>query len=498
MKANSIELDEASWEGFKNVAKNFTDAARRSVGASVGLNRNALYQFTGELVQNAINDISAAIDSGMVDPSLVDAPTPPKPTAPPTEPGPIPEPGSAPSPSPAPTGGKSTKVAPGNAAVPSDAQKQTTQNINNYVRSVAASLNAETDRAKKIALTKELINFMADRKGYPEWQNAFGTVKAILQRNRAGGNMLRALQNGTRLAEAWQVYFINKLIESVSLTWEDLGLVLLKENKSNKYVIAESKFYKLNVIFESIINEEGEGGKESIASYLLRWLTQYTNSMGNFSNDAQIKALASQVQATWAKDKGKAALQKMAQNIWSKSRAGGAAPSAPAAGGRDAGTGGAETTAPTAPTGGAGGGAAPTAPTGDGTEPTAPTGGAGGGAASEPENVTKGTQALKIINTMVDRSDLPDLEKIVNASLAKVKKMDPDQFRNLIRLFSSGSYDPLKATAPAAPKKNFPLPGGSQPFNSAATVARPSRPTPLPPGSSPTAENRRIVRKAIK
>jgi hypothetical protein len=242
-----------------------------------------------------------------------------------------------------------------------------------------------------------------------------------------------------------------------------------------------STYDKLNAIFESILNEAGEtdaaATKESISAYLLRWLTQYTNRMGNFSKDAQIKALASQVQATWAKDKGKAALQKMAQNIWSKSRAGGAAPSAPTAGGDDTGTGGEEPTAPTAPTGGAAptaptGGAAPTAPT-SGAAPTSPSSGAVRGTASEPESVTKGTQALKIISTMVDRSDLSDLEKIVNASLAKVKKMDPDQFRNLVRLFSSGSYDPLKATAPSSP-------------------------SPLPPGHSPTSENRRTMRRAIK
>jgi len=406
MKANSIELDEASWEGFKNVAKNFTDAARRSVGASVGLNRNALYQFTGELVQNAINDISAAIDSEMVDPNLVDAPPPPKPTAP-TPPAAAPAAPAAPAASPAAT---KPSVAP-TTAPPSRPTIGSTPINPMQVRTMQ----------NKIARDKRVANMPPPSR------------KTVVPDRRTPAQISRMRRAG------------------------------FSEN---------STYDRLNAIFESILNEVGETDaatpKESISSYLLRWLTQYTNTMGNFSNDAQIKALASQVQATWAKDKGKAALQKMAQNIWSKSRAGGAAPSAPTAGGDDTGTGGEEPTAPTAPTGGA----APTAPTG-GAAPTAPTGGAGRGTASEPESVTKGTQALKIINTMIDRSDLPDLEKIVNASLAKIKKMDSDQFRNLVRLFSSGSYDPLKTTAP-------------------------SNPTSLPPGHSPTAENRRIVRRAIK
>jgi hypothetical protein len=72
---------------------------------------------------------------------------------------------------------------------------------------------------------------------------------------------------------------------------------------------------------------------------------------------------------------------------------------------------------------------------------------------------------------MIDTTDSADLEKIINAALGKIKKINPDQFRNMMRLFASGSYDPLKPAAPT---------------------------NPMPPGHSPTSENKRILKRAIK
>lgn len=115
------------------------------------------------------------------------------------------------------------------------------QNLNNYVKGVAAELNKPG--ADKIALTKELINFMADRKGTPEWDNASDSIKVILKRAGLNPNFanaaLQRLQAGQTL-ESMQFMFINSLLESIGLTFADLGLnETVIENSGVKHYIVE-------------------------------------------------------------------------------------------------------------------------------------------------------------------------------------------------------------------------------------------------------------------
>ena len=115
------------------------------------------------------------------------------------------------------------------------------QNLNNYVKGVAAELNKPG--ADKIALTKELINFMADRKGTPEWDNASDSIKVILKRAGLNPNFanaaLQRLQAGQTM-ESMQFMFINSLLESIGLTFADLGLnETVIENSGVKHYIVE-------------------------------------------------------------------------------------------------------------------------------------------------------------------------------------------------------------------------------------------------------------------
>jgi hypothetical protein len=127
----------------------------------------------------------------------------------------------------------------GNAAV---------QNMNNYVKGVAAELNKPG--VDKVALTKELVNFMADRKGTPEWQNATDSVKAVLK--RAGidkgfaNNAWKRIQAGQAF-ESLQIAFINQLLEAVGLTFGDLGLqaTLVESDQSKYYVVEDSNIATL-------------------------------------------------------------------------------------------------------------------------------------------------------------------------------------------------------------------------------------------------------------
>lgn len=319
MKINNKIRYQKMDEGIGDVWAGFKDMARRSVGAAVGQHRGASYHFAGELVQNAMNDLATAIRAGQVDPSAaLPASTPAAPTTPPVTPGNIP-----------PSTPAAKKVAPGNAPAPGVTQRQTSQNINNYVQGLAKTLNAETDRNKKMALVKELVNFMADRKNYPEWQNAVKTAQYIIKKGIPDPNFSNAAINrlnaGQIMTERWQVYFINKLLEATGFTWKDLGLTLLKENKINgKYIIVETRFYKLNTLFESILEQDAPAGSgESISAYILNWIREYTKGMGqDWSQDSQVQAMAKQVQSDYARDKGKAALTKISNYIWSKAKAG--------------------------------------------------------------------------------------------------------------------------------------------------------------------------------
>lgn len=135
------------------------------------------------------------------------------------------------------------------------AQQQTTQNINNYVKQAAQAINQATDKNQKIALTKELVNAMADRQGTPEWNNAVKGVEGIIRRAGTDPNFANAavnnLRSGKTMSEAWRIYFANKLVEAVGLTWKDLGLSVLKEGKN--YYIAETRYHRMNQLFESIM-----------------------------------------------------------------------------------------------------------------------------------------------------------------------------------------------------------------------------------------------------
>jgi hypothetical protein len=338
-------------------------------------------------LSRAYSALTAEIESGRVDPQAAGAtaPAPTTPTTPPATPPPAP---AAPT---APAKPGTAKVAPGNAGAPGAVQKQTNQNINNYVQGVARQLNAEPDRNKKIALTKELINFMADRKDYPEWGNALGTAKAVLQKNQAGGNMVR-------------VYWINKLLESVNLSWKDVGLTLLKEDKKNgRYIIAESKYTKLNNIFESIMLSEAE----SISQFLQRWVPTYMR--GTDMSDPNTQALIKGVEDTYQRDQGQAAMKKLATAAFAATRSG--APS---------------------------GGGAPAPSSGPSDPSTSP-------GASGPQGASTSAGS----NTASTPQSVDSLMSNVKSNLAKLKGMDPAMYAKFIKeLTGTGSSAPAPAPAP--------------------------------------------------
>ena len=291
--------------------------------------------FIKDFVGDAISSLETAIEGGLVDPKLRTAK--PKTAAPVNPAGVKPEPtvpgATAPAAAPAaaaPAAGGLPKTGTHMATGKYKQQQQTTQNLNNYVRGVSQQLSQVTDKAQKIALTKELVNYMADRKDYPEWGNALKTAEFVLKKNAdpnfatAAIQKLRAGQrldlNPAGLKEGWKIYYLNMLIEGAGLTWTDLGLSVLLESTSKKYMIVESRYVKLNNIFESIL-EAGDTGKISISQYLKnQWYPQYMKGVNYAVNQAAIDKGIDAIQATYAKDRGQAALEKLAQVSYAVSK----------------------------------------------------------------------------------------------------------------------------------------------------------------------------------
>lgn len=184
------------------------------------------------------------------------------------------------------------KVSPTAGAVAANnAQKQTIQDINNYVKSISLEINKTTDVNQKASLIKELVNAMADRKGSPEWDNALKGVEGVIKRSGTDptftSTAISDLRTGKIMSEAYQIYFFNKLIESVGLTWQDLGLCVITENK--QYYIAETKFIKLNQLFESIL--EAGSGQRSISQFMLDWFNQYMTGVDWKSSETTVLPL---------------------------------------------------------------------------------------------------------------------------------------------------------------------------------------------------------------
>jgi len=125
---------------------------------------------------------------------------------------------------------------------------QAVQDLNKYVKGVAAQLTKPgTD---KVALTKELVNFMADRKGSTEWENASTSIKAVLKRAgldpKFADVALKKIQAGQTM-ESLQMMFINSLLEELDLTFDDLGLAesVVETEGVKHYIVEDSELVKL-------------------------------------------------------------------------------------------------------------------------------------------------------------------------------------------------------------------------------------------------------------
>lgn len=407
-----------------------------------------------DFVGKALGSLDTAIQGGIVDPNLKDEPKAVSPSEVKPEQGQpgAEEPKTQPSPAdttPSTTAPTGTGLQKSSTAMAKGAYKQqqaTTQSMNDYVKNVSAQLSQVKDKTQKVNLTKELVNFMADRKGYPEWENAIKTAEYVLKKSgdpNFATTAIQKLRQGQRMdlkpggmAEAWQIYYLNKLVEGAGLTWKDLGLSVLAENR--QYRIVESKYLKLNKIFEQIVTEA-----ESIGQYLQKWFRQYMKGVDYSASQQDIDNLINNVQATYAKDKGKAALNKLANTAWalSQSSAGGqgaaAAPKAAGAAQPSAAGGEAPATEPAA------GGAAPE--TSKAAEIQAKASGKPVPAAGDQSQQVKGAAQL------VPQMNNYQLAELIKMSLDRLKKIDQSLYGQVVKSLSSGQAIPTQPPSSTPP-----------------------------------------------
>lgn len=114
--------------------------------------------------------------------------------------------------------------------------KGTGSGIDTYINNWAKSINAAASPQEKINLAKEVISFLRDRKGSSEGQRGAAMAKAVLKRSK-DPTLQKMAQSGAFALERKIYAAANKLLESVGLTWKDLGYRIAVTESTADYVV---------------------------------------------------------------------------------------------------------------------------------------------------------------------------------------------------------------------------------------------------------------------
>lgn len=287
-----IHLDESLLGDF---GKAFVQKTTGQSGGQGIKSQMAKNTFVKDFVDDALSGLEDAIESGIVDPEFKDQPKQVDPST--VQPQ------------------QQRSQQPKQKGKSQDDRKQSIQRLNNYIKKVAQTIEATPNIEDKMKRVKEVINVMADRKDYPEWDNAKKTVQNIIQGADLdpafAGSAVKRLEMGKTMTEAWQIYFINKLLEHTNFTWDDFSLTVLKEN--NNYYLVESEDYEFETLFESLINEDSK--KKSVAQWLNNWFSNYTKGIDISEYADDISSMINAVE--WPPRKAKATLEKLGKAAWS-------------------------------------------------------------------------------------------------------------------------------------------------------------------------------------
>ena len=363
MKIDDIYIKESEQIDELRLSNMIGGAAASKIKSAFGGGKSAatiLAQeiFVKDFVSDAVSALENAKAAGLIappqpgKPEEEETPPPEQPVAEPEQPQPQGE-----QPPAQPQGQAQPAAAPAKAArKQGDAGKAQAARIkamNDYLKKVSTQMSQIADPKQKQELSKEMINYMMDRQGSPEWENGLKTVEFILNKNLdpkfamasiqrlKGGQQMnvnpanapKARQGANYFKESqWQVYWMNRLAEACGFTLKQLGFTVLQEHRTRAYRIVETRYYKMNNIFESIMEADEPAGQVGIpfGKFMRDWFGQYMQGVDYTTNKPALYQIIDAMEDTYNNKKGKidtGAINKLAQGGWAASKAVGVNPS---------------------------------------------------------------------------------------------------------------------------------------------------------------------------
>ena len=369
MKLNEVNdnplVEGPGWDSLKHLG-------RRAIGgqdSEMSLqDKMAKDSFINNFIGKAIGALNSQIQSGKVDPNMTastGSSTPPTNSPPPAN--------AAPAAGAAPTQPSTARVAPDNAGAPARAQPgagafsnmasnladRPTDSSTGGTTTGVVSHNAGAPAATNVppknnftvpgAVTPKLKGKLptkapapapapAPKPAQPQDQSLDLDVYRQQQAAKRGAdvqgqqNAIQQMQQ-TAAANAAKAEADNNLVARVKAAKAKSGGLRSHEERlaikqgAEKGIHENTKYAKLNAIFESILLNEAV----SISDYLKRFTTNYLKADVNAADpelQIEIDRLTKKIESTYKKDKGKAAFRELANFAYGEAAAGGTAPQA--------------------------------------------------------------------------------------------------------------------------------------------------------------------------
>ena len=107
--------------------------------------------------------------------------------------------------------------------------------VDSYVNNWAKAMRGARSKDQQITLAKEIMGFLRDRQGSPEAARGAQMAKAVLK--RSADPTVRKIAQSSAFAMERRIYAIaNKILESVGLTWKDIGYRIVITESTAEYV----------------------------------------------------------------------------------------------------------------------------------------------------------------------------------------------------------------------------------------------------------------------
>lgn len=128
-------------------------------------------------------------------------------------------------------------TAPAPAKPAADPKALKTDAAGGYIRKWATDLMNTKDQKQKVALAKEMINFLSDRKGTPEGSRLASAVAAMAAKSKDPvlSKMIKPVR-ALRMERANYV-IASQILAEIGLTWKDLDMRISLSESTTDYVV---------------------------------------------------------------------------------------------------------------------------------------------------------------------------------------------------------------------------------------------------------------------